>query len=223
MCARLVGIRNHESRVVGLVPPSGRGHAEHCANFATALPEPVGDSVLSIYHVCVPVKIDQLRIVYYPDPVLRRKAAPVEQITDEVRDVAERMVQLMHQHRGVGLAAPQVGLSWRMFVANPTGEVEQDRVFINPVLTLSETVDVYEEGCLSLPGINADVRRPIHAVIEATDLAGETVRLESDDLPARVWQHEMDHLNGVLILDRMSEIDRTASKRAIKELEARVR
>ncbi|MEX2673010.1 MAG: peptide deformylase [Phycisphaeraceae bacterium] len=171
----------------------------------------------------MPVKIDQLRVVYYPDPVLRRKAAPVEQITDEVRDVAERMVELMHQHRGVGLAAPQVGLSWRMFVANPTGEVEQDRVFINPVLTLSETVDVYEEGCLSLPGINADVRRPIHAVIEATDLAGETVRLESDDLPARVWQHEMDHLNGVLILDRMSEIDRTASKRAIKELEARVR
>lgn len=185
------------------------------------MPQAVGDAAFSIYHVRVSVKIEQLRVVHYPDPVLRRKAEPIREIDDEVRDVAARMIDLMHDHRGVGLAAPQVGLAWRLFVANPTAEVGQDQVFINPRLTLGETIDVHEEGCLSLPGIHADIRRPVHAVLEATNLEGEPIRLESDELAARVWQHEVDHLNGVLIIDKMSETDRAANKRALRELKAR--
>lgn len=167
------------------------------------------------------VKIEQLRVLYYPDPVLRRKAEPITEITDEVRDVARRMIELMHEHRGVGLAAPQIGIPWRLFVANPTAEVGQDEVFINPKLTLGEQIDVREEGCLSLPGIHADIRRPVQATVEAVNLEGEPIRLESDELPARVWQHETDHLNGVLIIDKMSETDRAANKRVLRDLKAR--
>lgn len=163
----------------------------------------------------------QLRIVLYPDPVLRRKAEPVQRITDEVRAVALKMLQLMHEAPGVGLAAPQVGLPWRMFVANPTHDPAEDRVFINPVLSeqARELVD-YEEGCLSLPDIRADIRRPIGITITATDLDGRPFTLTSDDLPARIWQHEYDHLDGVLILDRMSPIDRMANRKLIRQLEA---
>lgn len=166
------------------------------------------------------VKHKQLKIVFYPHPVLRVKAKPVEGITDEVRAVAQQMLRIMHEAPGVGLAAPQVGLSWRMFVANPSGEAGDDHVFINPVLSGSgrETSE-REEGCLSLPGVNAVVRRPKVVTIEAMNLEGETFRMSSDDLPARVWQHEYDHLDGVLIIDRMSEIDRLANRKLLRELE----
>ena len=165
---------------------------------------------------------EQLRIVLHPDPVLRKKAKPVDPIDTTVQVVAEKMLQLMHEAPGVGLAAPQVGLSWRMFVANasPDQNPAEDRVFVNP--TLSEAgseVEPYEEGCLSLPDIRADIRRPKQITITAQDLDGQTFSLTSDQLPARVWQHEYDHLEGVLILDRMSPIDRMANRRALRELE----
>ncbi len=166
------------------------------------------------------VRPDQLRIVHYPDPVLRRVAQPVEAVTDEVRAVARRMLQLMHEAPGVGLAAPQVGLPWRMFVANPTGEPDDDRVFINPVLSgPSREAASQQEGCLSLPGIQGDITRPTAITITALDLDGRSFTLTSDDLPARVWQHETDHLDGVLIIDKMPPIDRRANRRLLKELE----
>ena len=163
----------------------------------------------------------RLRIIHYPDPVLRRKAQPIERITDEVRAVAMKMLELMHQAPGVGLAAPQVGLPWRLFVANPTQDPAEDRVFVNPQLSdpARELVD-YEEGCLSLPDIRADIRRPRAVTITATDLEGHSFTLTSDELPARIWQHEYDHLDGVLILDRMSPIDRMANRKLIRQLEA---
>ncbi|MEX2212621.1 MAG: peptide deformylase [Phycisphaeraceae bacterium] len=163
---------------------------------------------------------NKLEIVNYPHPVLRAKAKTVAEITDEVRAVAIKMLQLMHEAPGVGLAAPQVGLSWRLFVANPTGEPEDDRVFINPTLKEpSRNVEDYEEGCLSLPDIRADIRRPKAITITATGLDGKPFTLTSDELPARVWQHEYDHLDGVLILDRMSPADKIAVRKKIKELE----
>lgn len=167
------------------------------------------------------IEPSKLRIVLYPDPVLRLKAKPISAITDEVRAVAQRMIELMHEAPGIGLAAPQVGLSWRLFVACPSTDPKDDMVFINPVLVEpGRTLDDYEEGCLSLPQITGEIRRPKTITIEATALDGKPVRMTSDDLPARVWQHEYDHLQGTLILDRMAPIDRMACERQLKELEA---
>lgn len=168
------------------------------------------------------VDIDKLRIVHYPDPVLRVKTPPVAEVTAEVRAVALRMLELMHEAPGVGLAAPQVGLPWRMFVANahPEHLRSEDRVFINPTLRdASRELEDYEEGCLSLPHILAEVRRPKKITIDALDIDGQPFSMTSDDLWARVWQHEFDHLDGVLIIDRMTPLDRTANRRALRELE----
>jgi len=166
------------------------------------------------------VNINELCVVIYPDPVLRETAKEVTAVTDEVVQVGLRMLDLMHEAPGVGLAGPQVGLGWRVFVANPTGEASEDRVFINPVLrdASRELVD-HEEGCLSLPEVNGSVRRPGTITIEALDIHGERFCLTSSDLAARVWQHECDHLDGVLIIDRMTPIDRMANERTIRGLE----
>jgi peptide deformylase len=164
---------------------------------------------------------DSLQIVWYPDPILRQPAKPVDRIDDQVRRVAGRMLSLMHQAPGVGLAAPQVGVSWRLFVANPTGEPADDLVFVNPVLTNpSSATEDHEEGCLSLPHINAIIRRPRAITITAMDLNGRTFSLAAEGLPARIWQHEYDHLDGILILDRMLKIDKLANREALRQLEA---
>jgi peptide deformylase len=130
------------------------------------------------------------------------------------------MIELMHAAPGVGLAAPQVGLDWRLFVANATGDPADDRVFINPRLTeASREQEEQEEGCLSLPGINGLVRRPRQITVTALDLAGQPCTLTSDELPARIWQHECDHLDGILIIDRMPRIERIANRQALRQLE----
>jgi peptide deformylase len=162
-----------------------------------------------------------LQIVHYPDPVLRGNARPIPAVTDEVRAVAVRMLELMHAAPGVGLAGPQVGLPWRLFVANATGEPADDRVFINPQLSQPSREQVeQEEGCLSLPGINGQVRRPQRITVTAVDLDGREFTLTSDELPARIWQHECDHLDGVLIIDRMPRVERMANRDALRQLEA---
>ncbi len=166
------------------------------------------------------IDVQQLRIVEYPDPVLRAKALPVGQLSARVRAVALRMLELMHEAEGVGLAAPQVGLSWRLFVANATGDPANDQVFVNPVLSdPSREVGDHEEGCLSLPDIRGMIRRPLSITVTARDLDGRTFARTSEELAARVWQHETDHLDGVLILDRMTPIDRMATARKVKALE----
>lgn len=164
----------------------------------------------------------QLQIVMYPAAVLREPAEPVAEVTDTVREVAERMLALMHEAAGVGLAAPQVGLPWRMFVANHTGERSDDRVYINPVLKQpGRYTDRAEEGCLSIPDVRAPIMRPLSVRIEALDRTGGPIADEADDLRARIWQHEVDHLDGVLILDRMTPADLRANRRAIAALEGR--
>jgi len=161
-----------------------------------------------------------LKIVHYPDSVLRDKAAPIAAVTDEVKAVAAKMIELMHLAPGVGLAAPQVGLSWRLFVANPTGEPEDDQVYINPELVhFGGGYAARDEGCLSLPGITVEMSRPAEVTIRAMNLKGEVFEETADGLLARIWQHEYDHLEGVLIIDKMSAMDRMANRRAIKELE----
>lgn len=161
-----------------------------------------------------------LSILRYPHPALLRTARPVEEITEETRAVAARMLELMREARGVGLAAPQVGLAWRMFVANSGGEDERDRVYINPVLRDPQGgLEVHEEGCLSLPDVLGDVWRPPTITIEATDLDGQPFTLTNSELLARVWQHEYDHLDGRLIIHRFGQMAKLANRRVIKELE----
>jgi peptide deformylase len=163
---------------------------------------------------------ENLTIVHHPDPILRKVAQPVESVTPEIVAICKRMLELMHEAPGVGLAAPQVGLALRLFVANATGEPEDDMVFINPTITIDgRATEDMEEGCLSLPGINASIRRPKAVTIEATDIDGNRFRASSDDLPARIWQHENDHLDGVMIIDKMSPIDKMANRKALKEME----
>jgi peptide deformylase len=180
----------------------------------------------------MPVDPFTLTILHYPDPALRRKAREVAEPPDEVRRVAERMIELMHKAEGVGLAAPQVGLPWRLFVAHvPPGEkrsTEADPptatadplVFINPVLSNPMGIpEPGEEGCLSLPDITGDIIRSPIITITATDLEGRRFTRTGAGLLARCWQHETDHLDGVLIIDRMSQISRLKSRAALRQLE----
>ena len=180
----------------------------------------------------MPVDVDTLRLRVYPDPVLRARAQEVAAVDDEVRAVAARMLEIMREEEGIGLAAPQVGLSWRMFVTSvPEGEDRsvagdppsarpEPTVYINPVLSEPEgRAEAGSEGCLSLPDIRGEVLRPPTITITALDAEGQRFTLRGTGLLARCWQHEMDHLDGVLILDRMSQMSRLKNRALIRDLE----
>jgi peptide deformylase len=159
-----------------------------------------------------------LQIIRYPDPRLQQPGEPVETVDESLRPLAERMFELMAAARGVGLAAPQVGLSLRLFVACPTGEPTDRRVYVNPTLLELDGQMDEEEGCLSVPGITCRLKRFSRVTIEATDLASRRFQETGEGLLARIFQHETDHLDGRLILDRMGSIARLAHRRAIKDL-----
>ncbi len=163
--------------------------------------------------------LDSLKIVYYPDPVLRERCAPVDNFGPDLTALADRMLNLMRDGNGVGLAAPQVGLPLRLFVCNITGEPEDDMVFVNPQLTDLSGADQREEGCLSLPGVSVVMRRSLNATMNADDTEGHPVEKDGSGLLVRVWQHESDHLDGRMIIDNMSASDEIANRRAIKQLE----
>ncbi|NLX21240.1 MAG: peptide deformylase [Phycisphaerae bacterium] len=171
----------------------------------------------------MPVKTLPARIVLYPDPRLRKKCEPITVFDQALADLAQRMLELMHAGNGVGLAGPQVGVCRRIFVANPTGEPADDRVFVNPELSdLMGSVES-EEGCLSIPDVHVQVRRARVCRIRACDVTGQPFLLEGEDLSARIWQHETDHLDGRLIIDRMNTADQFANKKALADLENRYR
>jgi peptide deformylase len=154
------------------------------------------------------------RIRQYGDPALRMKAREVEQFDDDLRSLAERMTKLMHEAQGVGLAGTQVGVLRRVFVFV---HEDEDRVLVNPVLTSSsqETASE-EEGCLSLRGVLVPVERPLAVTIEGYDENGGEVKLELELPTARIVQHELDHLDGVLIIDRTDEESRRAALAALR-------
>jgi len=165
------------------------------------------------------VEVESLEIINYPDPRLRQAGKPIGEITAEVRAVARKMLELMKEADGVGLAAPQVGLAWRLFVSNPTGEAGGEEVYINPRLTRLAGLIESEEGCLSIPNLTGTVRRAAEVTIEAIDLAGQAFERTATALPARIWQHETDHLDGKLIIDRFTEADKLKSRRTLRQLE----
>jgi peptide deformylase len=149
------------------------------------------------------------------DRVLRERAKPVKNINDDIRKTAQDMIEAMHRDRGVGLAGPQVGLLKRIFVTHAEGD--QVRVFIDPsiIWTSQERVS-YEEGCLSLPGIWANVVRPESIKIQAWNETGRAFTLEASGILARVIQHEYDHLEGILFIDRL---DGAKREKALARLE----
>jgi peptide deformylase len=151
--------------------------------------------------------IGTLSLVEYPHPALFRKAKPLLRIDHGVRDAVEQMFEIMYDSHGVGLAANQVALPYRMFVVNPTGDPDsgEELAFLNPTLSRPRGTAIQEEGCLSLPGLRADVRRPQRVIIEAWDLNGQPIRIDLDGFLARVVQHEFDHLEGRLFTDRLPD------------------
>ena len=156
-------------------------------------------------------------VVKFGDPVLKSKASPVSTFGPDLRREVERMYAIMRDGLGVGLAATQLGVLRRLLVfhAGPDGEPS---VLVNPeVEWLSEETAVAEEGCLSLPRVTMDVERPLYARFSGRDVEGEPIVLEAAGLEARVLQHEIDHLDGVLILDRTERHQRKAALRALRE------
>lgn len=159
------------------------------------------------------------QLTLYPEPVLRKVAAEVESFDEELRETVAAMLECMYASKGVGLAAPQVGLQKRILVVNPTGEKDDELVLINcRILDRSGSPSLYEEGCLSFPGIYAEIERPDRCRVEAQDLSGETVVREFDGFVSRIVQHEYDHLEGVLLVDRMSSADKLVHKAALQDL-----
>lgn len=162
---------------------------------------------------------ENLRIIIWPDPRLRKASRPVSDFNPWLKAVAGRMFELMREAKGVGLAAPQVGLNIRLFVINPTGKPEDDKVYVNPILSDAEDEEDGEEGCLSLPGIHVNVIRNKKLRMASQDLDGNPFEQVESGFIARIWQHENDHLNGTLLLDRMGPVAQMTNRKIIKEME----
>ena len=154
------------------------------------------------------------RIRQYGDPALRMKAREIETVDDDVRRLAERMTGLMHEAQGVGLAATQVGVLRRLFVFVEEGE---DRVLVNPVITKrSGVTEIEDEGCLSLRDVLVPVERAVEVTIEGLDAGGQPLKLELELPSARIVQHELDHLDGVLIIDRTDDESRREALKTLR-------
>ncbi|NNE10398.1 MAG: peptide deformylase [Gemmatimonadetes bacterium] len=163
-----------------------------------------------------------LGLRYLGDTILRKKAAPVESFDQELRDLAHAMIETMRIEEGIGLAAPQIGESIRLLVIEGSviGEHEEPRVYVNPVIEkFSRSKDVYEEGCLSIPDIRCDVERPLELTVRYQNLNGDAMEEEADELLARVLQHEVDHLDGILFIDRISTARRALLRKKLRDIE----
>jgi peptide deformylase len=162
---------------------------------------------------------DGLKIISYPDPRLRKISTEVKAFDDNLAALMRKMFELMRESRGVGLAAPQVGQNIRLFITNHTGKPEDDRVYVNPFLFDADGEEIANEGCLSLPNIEAEVNRAKTVKIQAKSVTGDPIEATEIGYLARIWQHELDHLNGILLIDRMGPTARVESRKTLKELE----
>ncbi len=162
---------------------------------------------------------ENLIIIHWPDPRLKKHSTPVERFDDRLRLLANKMLELMRESKGVGLAAPQVGVNVRLFVMNPTGQPQDDRVYVNPVLTEGDGEEEGEEGCLSLPQIYIPVVRFKALRMQARDVDGNPMDQIETGYVSRIWQHETDHLNGLLLTDRMGALAKLTNRKKLKELQ----
>jgi peptide deformylase len=150
------------------------------------------------------------------DPVLRQPAAPVTEIDARLARLADDMIATMYEAPGIGLAAPQVGVQKRMFVYD-LQDGDGARVLVNPVISEASGEWVFEEGCLSVPGLSWEIVRPKEVHLTGYDLDGNEVSFEADELLARLFQHEVDHLDGILLLERLDDDQRRQAKRALRD------
>jgi peptide deformylase len=165
-------------------------------------------------------------VLVYPDPILRRGGKAITRFDAELRQLSDRMMEAMYVEGGVGLAAPQVGVEHKLLVLNPAGDKKDrsgERVLCNPRLTRKKGREFGEEGCLSFPGIQAEVERWIDITVTYQDLDGKEQTLAADGWLARIIQHEMDHLEGVFFVDRLTPSDKLRVRAQLQELEAKYR
>ncbi len=163
-----------------------------------------------------------MRIVHYPHPALRHPAKPLTCIDKKLHLQIGEMKDLMYEARGLGLAAPQVALPFQLLVTNITGDPKQpdhEEVWLNPTIVERKGIIEDDEGCLSFPGLYQKIRRAKTVKVQAYDLKGNLVEKVVSDLEARAWQHEIDHLNGVLFIDMMGPIAKLASRSSVKNFE----
>jgi peptide deformylase len=166
------------------------------------------------------------KIVHYPHPALRHKSKMVRTIDKELHYNIGEMKELMYQAKGLGLAAPQVALPFQLLVMNVTGDPKKpecEEVFLNPQIVEKKGVMDDEEGCLSFPGLYQNVRRAQTIKVRAYNLKGELIEKVVTGLESRAWQHEIDHLNGVLFIDMMGPIARLAARSSVKTFEKQFR
>ncbi len=163
-------------------------------------------------------------MVYAPDPRLRTKCKEIQEITEELKEFMDDMLETMYQQQGVGLAAPQVGKLFRIFVMDCEQKEEEPKIgnplkLVNPVITWrSEALNEYEEGCLSLPDIKHTVTRPAEVEVEYLDENGQQQRLKATGLTATCVQHELDHLNGITLLNHMGAVRRQMSMQKLRKI-----
>ena len=165
------------------------------------------------------IDIEKCKITHYPAEVLVGRAKPVEQINETIRQLVKKMTDIMLEHKGVGLAAPQAGVPLRLFIISLDGTRENVKVFINPTVTPVGELDTFDEGCLSVPGIFTKIKRYKKCEVTATGLDGKQFTEEGEGLYSRALQHEFDHIEGVTIVNRMGEAAKIAHRRRLKALQ----
>lgn len=165
------------------------------------------------------IDIDKCRMTHYPSEILVGKARPVEKIDDNIRQLVDKMTDIMRENKGIGLAAPQAGVPLRLFIISLDGGKENARVYVNPTVTPAGELATVEEGCLSVPGICTKIRRYKECEVTATDLGGNEFTEQAEGLYARALQHEYDHIEGMTIVNRMGQTARIAHRRQLKKLQ----
>ncbi len=161
----------------------------------------------------------KLNLVYYGKEILSHVAEDVQEINDDIISIIDSMFKIMHKEKGIGLAGPQVDLNKRIVVIDPGDDARHRIALINPVIVgSSDKTEPYEEGCLSLPGLNADVIRPSEIMVHAVNTKGKNIEIEAGGIMARVMQHEIDHLNGILFIDRIEKFVRDEMKSELKKI-----
>jgi len=164
------------------------------------------------------IDVDKCKITRYPKDVLAKPSKPIEQIDDTIKKLAGKMIDIMMDYKGIGLAAPQAGVPLRMFVIALDGKRESARVYINPTVTTEGTLENLDEGCLSVPQVHTKVKRYSKCTVTATDLDGNEFTEDAQDLYARCLQHEYDHIEGVTIVNRMGTAAKIVHRRKLKKL-----
>jgi peptide deformylase len=165
------------------------------------------------------VDVQKCRITHYPADVLAGRARLVEKIDDNIRQLVQKMMDIMLENKGVGLAAPQAGVPLRLFIISLGGTRENVKVYINPAIIPAGEFDTIEEGCLSVPGVRTKIRRYKKCKVTATDLDGNEFTEEAEGLYARALQHEFDHIEGTTIVNRMGQVAKIAHRKQLKKLE----